>query len=259
MGPGAQPQRRRRDDGDSCAAGGGRESFGVRGGGYTMSNSGAYGIQAETLINVPAPPVRVVNMNLLGRTLLEATPPVAVLFVYNCNPLATVPDQNRVRQGLMREDLFTVVHEQLMTDSAKFADLILPATTFLEQYDVARGYGSYSLQLVQPVIAPVGEARSNHDVFMALSDRLGLESYDEELGEAGALMDLTSGCPPPHASAILERTAADVPGGGHPIQFVDVLPKTADGRAHLFPDDLPRARGCTPTSPTRHGPSIRSR
>ena len=217
--------------------------FGVRGGGYTMSNSGAYGIQAESLINVPVPSARVVNMNLLGRTLLEATPPVAVLFIYNCNPLATVPDQNRVRQGLRREDLFTVVHEQLMTDSAKFADVILPATTFLEQYDIARGYGAYSLQLVQPVIAPVGEARPNHDVFMALSDRLGLESYDEELGEAGALMDLTSRLPTQHASAVLERTAADVPGDRHPIQFVDVQPKTADGRVHLFPDDLPSRAG----------------
>jgi len=143
----------------------------------------------------------------------------------------------------MREDLFTVVHEQLMTDSAKFADVILPATTFLEQYDIARGYGAYSLQLVQPVIAPVGESRSNHDVFMALSDRLGLDSYDEELGEAGALMDLTSRLPPQHASAILERTAADVPGDGHPIQFRDVLPKTTDGRVHLFPDDLPSRAG----------------
>ena len=217
--------------------------FGVRGGGYTMSNSGAYGIQAETLINVPAPPVRIVNMNLLGRTLLEATPPVDVLFVYNCNPLATVPDQNRVREGLMREDLFTVVHEQLMTDSAKFADVVLPATTFLEQYDVARGYGSYSLQLVQPVIAPVGEARSNHDVFTALAARLGLDGNDDELGEPGALMDLTSRLPQQHASAVLDRTAVDLPGGGHPVQFVDVQPKTADGRAHLYPDDLPSRAG----------------
>jgi anaerobic selenocysteine-containing dehydrogenase len=79
-------------------------------------------------------------MNLLGRALLDyADPPVAVLFVYNCNPVATVPDQNRVRQGLMREDLFTVVHEQIMTDTAKYADVILPATTFLEQYDIAKG------------------------------------------------------------------------------------------------------------------------
>ncbi len=91
--------------------------FGVRGGGYTMSNSGAWGIQSERLIDVPDQASRLVNMNLLGRALLDyADPPVSVLFVYNCNPLATAPDQNRVRQGLMREDLFTVVHEQIMTD-----------------------------------------------------------------------------------------------------------------------------------------------
>ena len=84
--------------------------FGVRGGGYTMSNSGAWGIVADKLIGVAAPATRTVNMNKLGRALTEfRDPPISVLFVYNCNPLATVPDQNRVRKGLSREDLFTVV------------------------------------------------------------------------------------------------------------------------------------------------------
>ncbi len=129
--------------------------FGVRGGGYTMSNSGAWGITAEKLIDVPAPAARVVNMNHLGRALTEYdNPPISVLFVYNCNPLATVPDQNRVRRGLEREDLFTVVFEQVMTDTAPYADVLLPATTFLEHYDIAKGYGAYHLHLVQPVIAP---------------------------------------------------------------------------------------------------------
>ena len=77
-----------------------------------------------------------------------------MLFVYNCNPLATVPDQNRVLEGLPREDLFTVVYEQVMTDTARYADVVLPATTFLEHYDVAKGYGPISLQLVRPVIEP---------------------------------------------------------------------------------------------------------
>jgi anaerobic selenocysteine-containing dehydrogenase len=158
--------------------------FGVRGGGYTMSNSGAWGIQAEHLIDVPVQSARLVNMNHLGRALLDYNdPPVSVLFVYNCNPVATAPDQNRVRQGLMREDLFTVVHDQIMTDSAKYADVILPCTTFLEQYDIAKGYGAYHLQLVQPVIAPVGESRPNHDVFHELSMRLGFTAEGTELGE----------------------------------------------------------------------------
>jgi anaerobic selenocysteine-containing dehydrogenase len=218
--------------------------FGVRGGGYTMSNSGAWGITAEPLINVPQPETRTINMNLLGRTLLEANdPPIAVLFVYNCNPLATAPDQNRVKAGLMREDLFTVVHEQIMTDTAKYADVVLPATTFLEHYDIAKGYGAYHLQLVQPVIAPVGEARSNHDVFQELSNRLGLDQGGTELGEAGALMELASRLPEQHASAILEQRRPEAPGNGRPIQFVDVMPKTVDARAHLFPSDLQSRAG----------------
>jgi anaerobic selenocysteine-containing dehydrogenase len=213
--------------------------FGVRGGGYTMSNSSAWGITAEALIDTPAQDARLVNMNLLGRALLDYNdPPVKVLFVYNCNPLATVPDQNRVRQGLLREDLFTVVHEQLMTDTAKYADLLLPATTFLEHYDIAKGYGAYHLHLVQPAIAPVGESRTNHDVFHAIAVRLGLEADDEGLGEAGALMDLTSRLPEGQADAILSRQRVSAPGAGRPIQFVDVLPKTTDRKAHLFPSDL---------------------
>ena len=74
-----------------------------------------------------------------------------MLFVYNCNPLATMPDQNRVLKGLLREDLFTVVYEQVFTDTTRYADVLLPATTFLENYDVAKGYGPISLQLVRPV------------------------------------------------------------------------------------------------------------
>ena len=106
-------------------------------------------------------------------------PPVKVLFVYNCNPLATAPHQNRVRQGLEREDLFTVVFDQVMTDTARYADVVLPATTFLEQYDFARAYGPISLQLVRPVIDAVGEARPNVDVFAELEERLGLGQPDE--------------------------------------------------------------------------------
>jgi anaerobic selenocysteine-containing dehydrogenase len=218
--------------------------FGVRGGGYTMSNSSAWGIQAEHLIDVPVQSARLVNMNHLGRALLDYNdPPVSVLFVYNCNPVATAPDQNRVRQGLMREDLFTVVHDQIMTDSAKYADVILPCTTFLEQYDIAKGYGAYHLQLVQPVISPVGESRPNHDVFHELSMRLGFTAQGTELGEVGALMDLTGRLPDAQAAAILALEPVEAPGGGRPVQFVDVLPKTQGQKAHLFPADLASRNG----------------
>ena len=88
-----------------------------------------------------------------------------MLFVYNCNPLATMPAQNRVLAGLARDDLFTVVFDQVLTDTARWADVILPATTFLEQYDLALSYGHGAVQLVQPVIEPAGEARPNVEVF----------------------------------------------------------------------------------------------
>src|SRR5581483_4819753 len=112
--------------------------FGVRGGGYSMSNSASWNI-ARSWIGTPEPQTRSVNMNHLGRALTEyADPRVDVLFVYNCNLAATMPDQARVLRGLEREDLFTVVFEQSMTDTALYADVVLPATTFLEGYDVAK-------------------------------------------------------------------------------------------------------------------------
>ena len=155
--------------------------FGVRGGGFSMSNSTAWGIKAAMWADTPEPPTRLVNMNHLGRTLLDVTdPPVQMLFVYNCNPLVTVPDQNRVLRGLERDDLFTVVYEQVFTDTCRYADVLLPATTFLENYDIAKGYGPISLQLVRPVIEPVGEARANPEVFSDLASRLGLTEPEEE-------------------------------------------------------------------------------
>lgn len=105
--------------------------FGVRGGGYTMSNSASWGI-TRSWIGSPEPETRVINMNHLGRVLESSDPPVTVLFVYNSNAAATTPHQRRVLRGLERDDLFTVVFEQVMTDTARYADVILPATTFLE-------------------------------------------------------------------------------------------------------------------------------
>ncbi len=219
--------------------------FGVRGGGYTMSNSAAYGQAAESWIKSPAPDTRVVNMNQLGRALTEYNdPPVKVLFVYNCNPLATMPDQNRVKRGLEREDLFTVVFEQTMTDSAKYADIVLPATTFLEHYDLTRGYGAYHFHIVQPVIEPVGEARPNHEVFRELAVRLGQREAEEEpLGQTEALLEVTAQLPADLAAILSAGGVARGPANGAPIQFADVHPKTPDQKVHLFPEDLPTTAG----------------
>jgi anaerobic selenocysteine-containing dehydrogenase len=214
--------------------------FGVRGGGFTMSNSSAWGV-TKTWIDEDEPPTRLVNMNHLGRMLTEPVdPPVNVLFVYNCNPLATAPHQNLVRRGLEREDLVTIVFDQVMTDTARYADIVLPATTFVEQYDFARGYGPISLQLTQPVIDAVGEARPNVDVFAELEERLGLARQGEPRDEIEMMLRVMGELPHGAGQAIQAGTMAAPDFGSAPIQFVDVFPRTNDGKAHLFPDDLDR-------------------
>jgi anaerobic selenocysteine-containing dehydrogenase len=158
-----------------------------------------------------------------------------MLFVYNCNPLATVPDQNRVLRGLEREDLFTVAFEQVFTDTCRYADVLLPATTFLENYDIAKGYGPISLQLVRPVIEPTGEARANPEVFADLAARLGVGQAEEE---TDTLLRVTGRLPAEVGGALLQKGIAPPPHGGAPVQFVDVLPLTPDQKVDLFPDVL---------------------
>ena len=213
-------------------------AFGVRGGGFTMTNSAAFGIDAERWKREPDPDTRIVNMNRLGEVLAgTTTPPVKVLFVYNSNPVATSPDQNRIVQGLQRDDLFTVVFDQVRTDTARHADVILPATTFLEHYDIARGYGNYALQLVKPVIEPVGEARPNVLVFSELAARLGVGANADE-DETDTLLRVTAALPEALATGVMEQRAVAPSTGARPIQMVDVTPRTADGKIHLYPGSL---------------------
>ncbi|OFV90559.1 MAG: hypothetical protein A3G76_05840 [Acidobacteria bacterium RIFCSPLOWO2_12_FULL_65_11] len=212
--------------------------FGVRGGGYSMSNSASWNI-TRPWIGADEPTSRVVNMTHLGRALTEYDdPPVDVLFVYNCNPAATVPDQSRVLRGLAREDLFTVVFEQVMTDTALYADVILPATTFLEGYDFAKAYGPISMQLARPVVDTVGEARPNADVFGELCARLGLRREDDPEGELDLLVQVLNGLPGT-IGADLSAGHRPLPAcGAAPVQFVDVFPNTADRKIDLFPAAL---------------------
>ena len=209
--------------------------FRVRGGGYSMSNSLAFGLKSAQWIDTAEPPTRLVNMNHLGRALTEYTdPPVQMLFVYNCNPLATMPDQNRVLQGLKRDDLFTVAFEQVFTDTTRYADVVLPATTFLEQYDIAKSYGPISLQLVRPVIEPRGEARTNAHVFSAIAERLGIGAEEEDID---TLLRITARMGTAGAE-VMERGVATPPHEGTPIQFVDVFPLTPDRKVQLFPEEI---------------------
>ncbi len=130
---------------------------------------------------------RILNMTQLG-TILDRTtdPPVKALLVYNSNPAAIAPNQNAVRRGLLREDLFTVVLEHFQTDTADFADIILPATTFLEHTDVYMAYGHYHTQLALPALPAPGETKPNTEIFRLLAARMGfddpeLRASDEEL------------------------------------------------------------------------------
>lgn len=157
------------------------------GGGLQMSLSGAVDLNSEALkrpdlMNAAlGRQARVLNMVELGRVLNKVTdnpkndPPVKALFVYNSNPAAVCPDHNEVVRGLLRPDLFTAVHEQFFTDTTDYADIVLPATTFFEHKDLQKAYGHYYLQVSDQAIAPLGECRSNVELFRALAARMGFE------------------------------------------------------------------------------------
>jgi len=148
-------------------------------GGALLSSGEAGGFDFSVLERpdlLPRPAPRVVNMIQLGRALTDPAlaPPVKALYVYSSNPAAVCPNQTLVLEGLAREDLFTVVHEQVLTDTAHYADLVLPATTSMEHEDLYRSYGQFTLQLALPVLPPQGEALSNWEVCARLAKALGV-------------------------------------------------------------------------------------
>jgi len=152
------------------------------GGGLQLSTSEAFGLNSEALkmpelmLKVLGRPARIVNMVQLGKALNSlGNPPVKALFVYNSNPAAVCPNRNEVIRGLKRSDLFTVVHEQFFTDTCDYADIVLPATTFFEHKDLQAAYGHYYLQVSKQAIEPLGECRSNVDLFRTLAQRMGFQ------------------------------------------------------------------------------------
>lgn len=216
--------------------------FGVRGGGYTMSNSKAFDIDPLAAVHAPESATREINMNLLGETLLSKENPVDLLFVYNCNPLQTLPAQAKVRRGLQREDLFTIVFDPVVTDTALYADVVLPATTFLEREELTRGYGALTLQIGRPAIPPVGQSRPNHDVFADLCRRTGVARAGdpETAGEIMASLLDSSRERDALVSALDQKGVAHPGGLAAPVQFVDIFPQTPDRRMRLVPEELDR-------------------
>jgi anaerobic selenocysteine-containing dehydrogenase len=160
------------------------------GGGALLSTSGTFPTNKAHLERPELVPkgTRSLNMSEIGRILNDAAlePPVKALYVYNSNPAAVAPDQEAVRRGLAREDLFVAVHELFATDTVDFADIVLPATTPLEHLDVHKSYGQLYVSLSRPAIAPLGESKPNTEVFRLLAARLGLadpcfSETDEEM------------------------------------------------------------------------------
>ncbi len=148
-----------------------------RGGGAMLMSTWAWSLDYDALRrpDLLPRPTREINQSTLGRALLELyDPPIMALFVAANNPAVTCPDQQRLVQGLSRTDLFTVVHDTFLTDTARFADLVLPACTTFESEDFFRSYGTYYASHAPQVIAPVGEARSNLWLVQELARRLGL-------------------------------------------------------------------------------------
>lgn len=150
------------------------------GGGALLSTSGTYDFAIDRLTRPDLSPAktRTINMNQLAEALNGDLPgpPVQALYVYNSNPAAVAPDQARVLKGLLREDLFTVVHEQFPTDTVDYADIVLPATTQLEHLDIHSSYGHHYVMLNPPAVPPPAECRSNNDTFRALASALNLDS-----------------------------------------------------------------------------------
>lgn len=212
--------------------------FGVPGAGLLVSLGSAAplhpGRRPAEERHEPRP--RHVNMNEVGRFLVDpaASPPAKVLFVQGANPVVMNANANAVVAGMQRDDLFVVVHEQVMTDTARWADLVLPAATHFEYDDLASSYGSFTMQPVRAVIAPVGEAISNHELARRLARRFGFDGprFPDDLTEF--LESVVADGEDPAATRVL-RTP------GTTVQFRDTSPPDGVARLdHVIAQGLPR-------------------
>jgi anaerobic selenocysteine-containing dehydrogenase len=234
------------------------------GGGFQLSTSGAFGLNGDALKcsglmhKSLGRPARTLNMVELGKALNEVNdPPVKALFVYNSNPAAVCPNHNEVVRGLMRPDLFTVVHEQFFTDTTDYADIVLPATTFFEHKDMQDAYGHYYLQVSQQAIEPLGECRSNVELFRALALRMG---FDDPCfrDSVDAMLDQALNSPNPWLKGItrerLEKEGhvrLNFDGNGGPakpfLPFAEGNFPTTSGKAELYSEQL-KAQGFDPVA-----------
>lgn len=211
------------------------------GGGAFLSTSGMYPLKAAAAFErhdlIPKG-TRAINMSLLADALSvnNLAPPIKALVVYNSNPAAVCPDQSKVIRGLKRDDLFTVVLEQFPTDTVDYADIVLPATTQLEHWDLHTSYGHLHVQINEPAIAPLGESLPNTEIFRLLSKAMKLEP---ELYEATDI-------------ELIKEALEPSAGGFNPANVMskitfDQLKKEGSMRLDLPKDYAPFANGHFPT------------
>ncbi|MEO5326972.1 MAG: molybdopterin-dependent oxidoreductase [Magnetococcus sp. THC-1_WYH] len=208
------------------------------GGGALFATGDAFHIQGEPVRQtvLMTRPSRILDMCHLGPLLSDAppSPPIKGLLVFNANPATSCPDLNRVHRGLMREDLFTVVHEQVMTDTAKLADVIWPATTFLEQDDLFKSYGQYTLQIGMGCLPPRGEARCNHDVVNALAQAMGFSEPAFSGSSLERIEQVLAASNYPPLAEWSKPGWLDCRPPRSERQFEEQFP-TQDGRFHFYP------------------------
>ncbi|MFB3818984.1 MAG: molybdopterin oxidoreductase family protein [Candidatus Methylomirabilales bacterium] len=213
------------------------------GGGALWSNRSIYHWNKTMIEGLDAldPRTREIDMCQIGAALLgdagalKGGPPVAAMLVQNCNPAVVAPDSSRVRQGLVREDLFLAVHEQFLTDTARYADVVLPATMFVEHDDLYQAGGHTHIQVGPKLVEPPGECRSNHEVLWGLARRLGAAHPGFEMS-AMELVDWTlraSGWP--DAKTVLERHWVDAAAPYREAHFLDGF-GTPDKKFRFAPD-----------------------
>lgn len=207
-------------------------AYAKKGGGLLTSASGSHAFD-KNIIRRPdleQRGVRHINMCELGRALndIDLTPPIKALYIYSSNPACTAPDQNQVLRGLQREDLFTVVHERFLTDTTRYADIVLPATTSLESEDLYYSYGHYTIQRARAVIPPVGESKNNWQTARLLAKAMHLTDpifakTEEDLVEA-LIASTKKAWPLPLTGEALQRLR-----DCHPVD----LPLPADYKLHF--------------------------
>jgi len=214
-----------------------------QGGGALYSNRDIYGIDQSVILGLDAldKSVRILDQSRIGPVLcgdekdLQGGPPVTAVFMQNTNPMMVAPQTLDVRAGLARNDLFLCVHEQFMTETAAMADIVLPATTFLEHDDMYQAGGHTYFQVTRKVIEPFAQSRSNHWVLCELAKRLGAHHAGFEMSEWQLIEDALHRSGRPDAGTLHAKHWHDCTLGFETMHFLDGF-GNADGRFHFAPD-----------------------